>query len=679
MDSMRSISVQHYKPPLHIHVAFTTKHPHARMWSQRLTCWFTGNPDVYAIPEANIPTFVWSGSEDEPPHDIAWAEAERTVLLVLIDDELVASDAWRDWARRQASSMGPRDLLLPCTITANFAHIGQPFDARHAIRLDFMPEVEREDGLVLLATHAIARWFTHPVRLFLSHAKAPNRGVSGRDLALHLKRFVESRPAGQVFFDEVGITGGDEFAETLEAELENAVVIVIVTDRFSSRYWCGWEVITSKERQRPLLVVNALEEGEPASFAYLGKVRTIRWHASTAASREDPAIHREIVAGALLELLRSTHEQKRLEVIRALILPGEPVHVSGRPPEIATLPERSQDEKRTLLLHPDPPVPLYELTLIQRQRPDVDLASATQALAGCHTGAQPLVGKRIALSISDSPDRESNGLSKQIQERLWTGLATHLLASGAQLAYGGDLRSGGYTEQLRDLARAAADAGRPLPPETIHWYVGWPISGQLTAKEKASFPTVFKLHLNERPSELDEARFALPSPPDLVPEHRFAWTLGMRDLRQSMAQDCHARVLVGGQMRAVSPWPGLLEEFQTFIGKPIYLVGAFGGATRVIIRALKGESPVEFTMAFQDDSGKRTALREYYEARVGEPGFESVRPIAWTEWLKEIHQLGVRGLDNGLTRDENERLFVSRDLTEVIALISKGLRSKLSS
>ena len=667
-----------YLPPLHVHVAFMDKHPRAQAWSQRLFCWLTGNPDVYAVPQANIPTFRWSGSEHAPPRDIPWAEAERTVLLLLIDDELVASDAWRAWARRQARSKPPEDLLLPCTITGNFANIGQPFDAQHAIRLDRLPETEREDALVLLATHAIARWFAHPVRLFLSHAKAPHRDVSGRELALYLKHFVENQPAGQVFFDEVGITGGDEFAETLEAALEDAVVVVIVTDRFSSRYWCGWEVITSKEKQRPLLVVNALEEGEPASFAYLGKVRTIRWHASTKKKRKDPAIHRDIVAGALLELLRSTHEQKRLEVIRALALPGEHVRVSGRPPEIATLPVRNADEKRILLLHPDPPVPRYELTVIQRQRPDIDFASATQALAGCHAGAQPLAGKRIALSISDSPDRESNGLSKELQERLWTGLATHLLASGAQLAYGGDLRQGGYTEQLRDLARVAADAGRPLPAETIHWYVGWPISKQLSATERASFPAACTLHPHEMPAELRQVGFTgLPRASDFVPENHFAWTLGMRDLRQSMARECHARVLVGGQMRAVSPWPGLLEELQTFVGKPIYLVGAFGGATGAIIRALQGESPDELAIAFQDEGGKRTALREYYEAKIGTPGFEHLRPIDWRQWLDELHRLGVAGLDNGLTRDENARLFVSRDLTEVIALVLKGLRTKL--
>jgi hypothetical protein len=292
----------------------------------------------------------------------------------------------------------------------------------------------------------------------------------------------------------------------------------------------------------------------------------------------------------------------------------------------------------------------------------------------------PLSGKRIALSISDSPDREANGLGKEIQERLWTGLATHLLASSAQLAYGGDLRKGGYTDQLRDLAQLAADAGRALPEKTVHWYVGWPISMQLTRAEQASFPAAFELHAEKIPPELDSARVKEPPPAnDLVPEHHFAWTLGMRDLRQAMARDCLARVLVGGQMRAVSPWPGLLEEFQTFVGKPIYLVGAFGGATGAIIRALKGETPAEFTTAFQDEGGRRTALREYYEARVGQPGFEHVRPLDWPGWLKQLHALGVSGLDNGLTEDENERLFVSRDLTEVIALIVKGLRSKLGS
>jgi hypothetical protein len=257
-----------------------------------------------------------------------------------------------------------------------------------------------------------------------------------------------------------------------------------------------------------------------------------------------------------------------------------------------------------------------------------------------------------------------------------------LLAAGAQLAYGGDLRKGGYTEQLLDLVRGAADAGKKLAPGVVHWYAGWPISAALSDDDRAALPEAFELHPGHPSKELDKAMGAPPAN-DFVPEHHFAWTLGMRDTRRLMANECHARVMVGGPMRGVSPWPGLLEELEGSLGKPVYLVGAFGGMTRVLIRALRGESPDELTQGFQDEDGKRTLLREYYMLQAGTKGYEDVPPIDLAERLGRLHKLGKQGwervLNNGLSDGENERLFATRDLTEMIALILKGLRAKLGS
>ncbi|WP_437854500.1 hypothetical protein [Sorangium sp. So ce363] len=680
-----SRSSMRYEPPLHVHIVFAAGNPHGAAWSQRLARWLTGDRDVYAVPEANIPVSVWCGPDDSPLPDIAWGEAARTALVLLVDDAMLASKAWREWAARQARAVRAVDLLLTCTVTPNFANLGALYSAKQAIRLDRVPEPDRENDLVLYATHAIARWFANrsgpprAVQLFISHCKLPHGQVSGREAALALRQFIEARPAGKSFFDEVGISAGDDFESDLAAGFENAVVIVLQTDRFSSRYWCGWEVITAKTQKRPLLVVNALEEGEPSSLGYLGKLRTIRWDISTPEKLSNPAMHRTIVASALLELLRSEHDAATIEAVRSHVLKGELVEICCRSPELPTLPDRRPDGSTFFLLHPDPPLPRYEIALITRQRPDVRLTSVTQALAGCHAGGAPLAGKRMAISISDSPQSESHILDADARDRLWVKLSTHLLAAGAELAYGGDLRVKGYTEKLLDLARSAADAGRPLPAGVVHWYAAWPVAAALDVGARAKIPPAFELHEELRPKELDPARFPGPPPPnDLVPEHHFAWALSMRDTRLRMAKECHARILVGGQLRGVSPWPGLLEELETFVGKPIYLIGAFGGMARALIEALHDKNPAALTQAFQDENGTRALLREYYTSRAGTAGFEDVPPIDLPGRVGRLNALGVRGLDNGLTDEENERLFVTRDTTEMIALVLKGLRTKLA-
>ena len=162
---------------------------------------------------------------------------------------------------------------------------------------------------------------------------------------------------------------------------------------------------------------------------------------------------------------------------------------------------------------------------------------------------------------------------------------------------------------------------------------------------------------------------SVAGPPDGTnPERHYAWTLGMRDMRLAMARECDARIMVGGQVRGVSPWPGLLEELETSAGKPLYLIGAFGGATRLLIDVLRGApDPVELSAEFQDEGGKRAPLRAYYESRAG--------AVDWPGRLQRVRKLGVAGLKNGLTRDDNERLFQTRNLTEMIALVLKGLKA----
>ncbi|HXU80592.1 MAG TPA: hypothetical protein VN914_04305 [Polyangia bacterium] len=665
----------HYVPPLHIHIAVSRKFSAGLSWAQRLERWFSGDETMYAVPEPNIPVFVWSDSRDGAPPDIPWTEADRSVLVVLTDKTLVADQRWRAWAERQWKAKRDRDRFLPCTVTKSFSNAGPGFQTANAIRLDRIAARDRGDDLLLLLTHSLARWLDHPdgskpVRLFISHAKARRGKVSGRELALRLKAFIQSKPAGDVFFDEVGIAGGEDFKQALANSVEDATVVVLLTDAFSSRFWCGWEVVTSKHKSRPLLVVNALEEGELTSLAYIGKTPTIRWDATAAKSQKDPRMHRRIVAAALLEQLRLTHDGLNLHAIRGVdSLDAAPVVVAARTPELATLPDFVPGGATRILLHADPPLPLYERALVGRQRPDLTLVSASQALGGCVSDVRPLAGKRVAISSSDGPDRDGRGLSTGSQARLWSRLGMQLLSAGAELAYGGDLRSGGYTDQLIDLAHAVADTGQPLPVGVIHWYAGWPISARLTVAEKEKLPSAFSLHEGPVPAVPGKKPNSKWAPDDTAPERRFAWTVAMRDMRQAMARDCHARILVGGAYRGVSPWPGILEEFETFIGKPIFLIGAFGGTTQLLVDAIRGGAPAPFDRDFQDDGGKRRRVREYYEAREG--------PIDWGARLRRLQDLGVAGLANGLSAQENERLFVTRNLTEMLGLVLAGLRQSL--
>src|SRR5258708_11193035 len=96
---------------------------------------------------------------------------------------------------------------------------------------------------------------------------------------------------------------------------------------------------------------------------------------------------------------------------------------------------------------------------------------------------EPLSKQAVAISISESPDLRVLGLG---EEHLIDGMAEvarHLLAMGARLVYGGDLRSGGFTEILFELvARYRRDADLGDERVGVTNVLPWPVHIGLEAQ-----------------------------------------------------------------------------------------------------------------------------------------------------------------------------------------------------
>ncbi len=471
-----------YLPPLHVHVVHHPRHEDAKRWAEALVRWLNGNPEDFAAPQADIPVFVWTSVEGEKPPELKWGQARQEVLVVLAGVAMAGSTEWRQWAQQQAKPGGPQ--IITCSDTEHCSNLGPTYQAQQAVRLDHFDAADRESELLLRVTHALARKMlgsNESTSLFISHTKKyadlNAKEDDGRAFALSLKAFLDKRPSGVAFFDEVQISATDPFKDVLQAGVASSVMVVLHTDRFSSRYWCGWETLQAKLQRRPILVVDALHDGEPQSLSYLGNAHTLRWDSK---DRDSVPRRRRIVSAALLELLRLRHDESRLRAAQ-IAFALKAMHVHPFRPELATLPKQGGK-----LVHPDPPLPVSERKLIAEHRPDIEIVSLTQALAH---HAQKLQGKRIAVSISEAPDLATFGMGKLHLERIWTRVATHLLQTQAQLAYGGDLRQGGYTEQLFELVRGAIDTGAQLA-RRAHPPVSWMARPPLAYGHHQSEPPV---------------------------------------------------------------------------------------------------------------------------------------------------------------------------------------------
>jgi hypothetical protein len=123
-------------------------------------------------------------------------------------------------------------------------------------------------------------------------------------------------------------------------------------------------------------------------------------------------------------------------------------------------------------------------------------------------------------------------------------------------------------------------------------------------------------------------------------------------------------------------YPGLLEEALLAMrsDKPLYLVGGFGGCTRAIVDALKGATPEAFTEGFQVQDPLYKAIAERYRTDAAD---NKTTPIDYAGELQFLRMRGVGGLNNSLSVDENEILFTSKNLPEIVYLVLKGLTQRL--
>ncbi|MCG7352183.1 hypothetical protein RQ744_15950 [Roseomonas mucosa] len=258
---------------------------------------------------------------------------------------------------------------------------------------------------------------------------------------------------------------------------------------------------------------------------------------------------------------------------------------------------------------------------------------------------EPLTEHAIALSISESDDMAALGLAKEHLDDAMAEIARHLLALGARLLYGGDLRPGGFTEVLFELvARYRRDAGEADVRPGVTNFVAWPVHLGMTAEDIAALSgglegaaALVLLDLAGEPITMEQRR-ALATHGASEEE----WAAGLSAMRRSVTGLCHGRVVLGGRVQGYKGrMPGVAEEALLALreSRPLYVLGGFGGCARDIAGCL-GLCP-----------GPR---------RRAWPGQD------------EFARAG-QDLRNGLTLEENEALAGTPHVDQAMALILRGL------
>ena len=150
-------------------------------------------------------------------------------------------------------------------------------------------------------------------------------------------------------------------------------------------------------------------------------------------------------------------------------------------------------------------------------------------------------------------------------------------------------------------------------------------------------------------------------------ENMYYWAESLKAMRQEMEANIDARIILGGRVTGFKGYlPGLYEEAINAVNAkhPIYLLGGFGGAALRLVKLIKGETTSE--KLFEECCSNRLYqdFVSYLNNEKEEINFKAL----------DIFVANMEVLNNGLSKDENERLFVTTNVTEIIALVLKGLR-----
>lgn len=636
-----------------------------------------------AVPGLQIPTyFTPEDGSGEPPKPAVAIEADRVLVVLLADDHLAiaarkptkSGTTWGEYVTKlRALTEAARHRFMPVQLTESGWPIDKRLDDTNCLRAWAIDGVDAQHKFIARRlVHLLIRRLrprpdnedAPPVTIFLSHTKM-DLEHEPRVVKTLLAHLTATQPE-KTWFDSGDIATGSRFAHEIEKGVKDTALLAIVTDSYSSRSWCRKEVLFAKHYQRPVVIVDAVQERETRRFPYSGNTPVIRWKAQDAQG---------VVDLLLREVLRHAYAEESLKQRKR---EGDVILPAG--PELVTVVHHRKDKDQRVVLYPDPPLGPEELEVLERTGVRVETPLQRHALAHDLRSRNLMV----ALSVSGAEDLGRYGLRTAHLDSILLDLSRYLLVAGVRLAYGGHLGPDGYTLRLADLLRdpiVEQLRGTPITeqatPELVT-YLPWPMLASV--RDEARLGPLVDMLRCSRPTDIDESldQFFVASPEVEVPAdtalRRFAWSRGLTVMRERQSSEIGARVVVGGKLgRPDSTYlgrmPGVLEEALLGIRarRPVYLVGAFGGCARLVLDALDGVERTELTSAYHRALPHALELKKIYEDRSAKwDDFESI--------AAELKTCGISGLKNGLTVEENRELATSRSVERIVELILHGLR-----
>lgn len=692
------------KPPLHLNIFWHNSSKEAKAHAELLYGNFRRNPHSPHERYIGIPCFLYPYAPSE--EELRRAQSELVVNLVFIDNHMVISPEWKEFLiELEKRAREPNFYFVPIALTKNAFKISDQLNARNFLRIWDAEDQEPGPFLLINLTHNIGRILygkkmaRHdednslpyaPLNLFLSHA-----GKDGKTLVKALRERIGHYIGLDAFLDTKDIDAGHRFDDQIEHAIKDSIMVVHNTDEFSSSVWGMREVILAKENFRPVVVVNRYKKGTNRGSPFVGNVP----HLHLDEEDEETILLDYILVGALREAVRAQYVKKQLDYITHSFGLKEK-KLLAYPPSLDTIAHLGNLQKNTdtplMLVYPDPPLSLYEHNYLKARLKGNFIFTTPALLPLTSSGAeQALKGLKISFSLSETDMGAYTWITNRYIEDMMVELVRYLLVSGSSLIYSGNIdyqqKVGGEVKNFAELLMELVTINRKNLSDHI--------KGEIPPMENFSFYPLYPLKSTNDLADLkDIVKFQPVAPPENLKltedkastilkfqtfPDKYVWAKCLTKMREEMFEATDAHISLGGKwLNFKGKMPGVLEEIQLVLKKrkPLYLIGGFGGVTGGVVDLIRGKEVNNFSLAFFEHEYPDYCrfLQAFNDSQLTQADekvdYSSLRQF-FAEKFPEEGPDKYAALNNGLSDEENETLFTSRNEMEVITILLKGLKT----
>lgn len=586
-----------------------------------------------------IPVYYFDNKVEEIVYRLS--RANKSIIILLVDEDMFYDEEWKRAVQELFQLVKDNVKLIPIGLIENAQNISV-----EASKINFLRIKEGSEStyqLVFIVAYQILEWLKRSeesvieISMFLSHEK-----ILGTKYARRIKdniNFVNLR----TFFDENNIEPGKDFRVIIEKQLsDSSVVVIIQTDRYSSREWCVREVILAKQKNKTVVLIDFLEDGEIRSFPYIGNVKTIKFN--------ENINHLKLYSEIMKETLRQQYFDYNTKSLLQTnnYLSGDDV-IFKQPPELFSVLHLDRNIKR--VIYPDPPVGFSELNLLKMARTDLLYQTKSQFIISKENVDGGYKVANIGLSISETEEiQNAKDLMYKFIEAV-IEITRYLIIYNYNINYAGDVTYSGkinISELIFDFSRGYNYLLQDNTTRAWNWVLRSKLDSIYKKKMAIYSPNievkVVKDYINQEAVNYEMANLS--------------------HLRIITAGENHIQIFIGGKVKGFRGYiPGVLEELIYCINndKPIFLIGGFGGVTRIVVNAITDQIGIsEFKSSLSWD-----------ENNISNHNIEfSIQKIDFDSFFDKLKKIDYH---NGLSIDENLELFETVDVELIQSLILKGL------